>query len=446
MRLISINLNKRLGNARSRGLTRSWFLARKASLILAQEPYKSEPLADDALEEFKPVGGNEKVFAWVDGRKEVPKFEIVAPFTMRIQLGHVAIFNCYLDAYEQEARARQLKLLDSLVAKEEDRPVIMVGDFNLAPTEDDGLCDGKISNFNSNVDRGPLTALLARNKLIDRVAASGDARFTIDRTLGGRRSQFRCDLALVSDYFSPDVTIAYDHSVRHGERSFTDHSALVLDVPVTIANSEYHTGLLFPEWADGERDSTSKGVAISPHKTAIPRSSASPIAQAVVEKLVTTLGIKSVLDFGCGRGADLKYYEGCGLRAIGYDPHPPFGWSTFPSGQFDLVTVVFVLNVLPSPHERLEVLKKASSCVNPGAPMLVVTRSREEIEAEAKSKQWPQHNDGYWSHEGKGTFQKGINREELARLALRADLTEHPMQSRLAFGRDAAHVLLHRIP
>lgn len=95
------------------------------------------------------------------------------------------------------------------------------------------------------------------------------------------------------------------------------------------------------------------------------RSRPSPFARAVAEVLAPKLEIASVLDHGCGRGADVRFYRDRGLDADGWDPHPGFGWQQEPPRQFDLVTSVFVLNVLSNPWERIKALQNAARCLRP---------------------------------------------------------------------------------
>jgi len=124
-----------------------------------------------------------------------------------------------------------------------------------------------------------------------------------------------------------------------------------------------------------------------------------------------------LLDFGCGRGTDVQFYRELGIDAAGWDPYPPFGYAKRPVGIFDIVTCVFVLNVIPNPSARLKALNDAMSFASDSGRVVVATRSPESIVSEAESKSWPKHNDGYWSSEARGTFQKGIGLDEIDRLA-----------------------------
>jgi hypothetical protein len=142
----------------------------------------------------------------------------------------------------------------------------------------------------------------------------------------------------------------------------------------------------------------------------------------VTEHLAVPLGVRSVLDHGCGRGTDVAHYRSAGLDAEGFDPHDDFGWPRPRRAGFDLVTSTFVLNVLPNPWQRVQALKDAASFARPGGHVVVVTRSPEEIVKAAAGGGWPVHHDGFWSSRSKGTFQRGIGPAEITALARRAGL------------------------
>jgi hypothetical protein len=59
-----------------------------------------------------------------------------------------------------------------------------------------------------------------------------------------------------------------------------------------------------------------------------------------------------VLDFGCGKGADVKYLGSFGYRIGGFDPaHQPL----IPAGKFDTILCTYVLNVVP-PKTQAQIL------------------------------------------------------------------------------------------
>jgi hypothetical protein len=104
--------------------------------------------------------------------------------------------------------------------------------------------------------------------------------------------------------------------------------------------------------------------------------------------------------------------------------------------------LVFVLNVLPDPWERVRVLKQAAKYLARGGHMLVVTRSPREIQTRATQAGWIRHNDGYWSSVRQRTFQRGISEAEIERLAVRANLSVAPIEQHLLRPVTAACQLL----
>ena len=95
-----------------------------------------------------------------------------------------------------------------------------------------------------------------------------------------------------------------------------------------------------------------------------------------------------LLDYGCGTGADVKYYLNQGLDAEGYDPHAPFGYAELPRRRFRVATLIFVLNVLPTAPERLEVLHRAASFLAPASLLVVAARSACAIRDDARDGCW----------------------------------------------------------
>jgi Methyltransferase domain/Endonuclease/Exonuclease/phosphatase family len=438
VRIASLNLNKRLRSEGPRGRLLRWLTYHDISLVLTQEPWSAAKPEVPPLDGFLPIGGNHRVFAWHKKGLPPPPHASLTGWWQRLEVGYLAVHNVYLNAYSKRLRAAQLKELALGLLDEEDRPVLVVGDFNLAPGPQDGMFDGVPSTFNSELDRLPFRELLATARLRDLTGTSAVKEFTIVRRHRGRSCSFRCDLVLLSDYLASMVTATYDHAVRIGNQSFSDHSASVIELPVTVSEG-HHRGQLAPERETPLREGP---VACHSHKTAMARRGPSPFARAVADSLPRQ-GFGSVLDYGCGRGADVAFYRQAGLLADGYDPYSPFGWHVRPTGVYDMVTLIFVLNVLPDAWQRLRVLRDAERHLSRGGRMLIVARSPRSIETSARRGRWPQHNDGYWSSRSKGTFQRGISTEELVFLADRAGLTPESRDI-VPTARDVTQLLVRR--
>lgn len=97
------------------------------------------------------------------------------------------------------------------------------------------------------------------------------------------------------------------------------------------------------------------GVVVKRHKTALVRYALSKPIQCLLGHGLLS-GECSLLDYGCGRGDDVRYLNAMGYRAMGWDPvYRPQG----PKEPADVVNLGYVLNVIEEPAERVEVLREA---------------------------------------------------------------------------------------
>lgn len=96
---------------------------------------------------------------------------------------------------------------------------------------------------------------------------------------------------------------------------------------------------------------------VARHRTAMSRSSLSrPFARALDDQLLRAG--TTVLDYGCGRGDDLRRLTVVGVAASGWDPvYRPHGELQ----TSDLVNLGYVVNVIEDPVERADVLRRAWS-------------------------------------------------------------------------------------
>ncbi|MFI8265526.1 methyltransferase domain-containing protein [Streptomyces sp. NPDC085665] len=422
MLLASINLNKRLGADGARAWFAAWLRTHDVAVIVAQEPYKPAERRPPLLPGYVFAGGDGHLATWVREDTATPTVSAPTSWAQRVELGWLTVLQVHLDAYTSAARTTQLGELAALAAAEGGRPLLICGDFNLAPRPQDGLYDGEVSGFTADTERKALQHLLQTAWLVDTTGADGEAEFTFERLFTGKLSRFRCDLALLSDHLAAGVRVAARHEVRTGPEAFTDHSAILLDLPLTPETAEPDDVLFAISDLMGKPPAAAGARSYQPHKTAMSRQAASPAARAVTGHLTGPLSVRTVLDHGCGRGADVAHYRAAGLDADGYDPHEGFGWPRPERDGYDLVTQMFVLNVLPDPGARIRALQDAAAFVRPGGHVVVVTRSPEEITKAAAGGSWTAHHDGYWSSEGKGTFQRGISAAETTALARHARL------------------------
>ncbi|MET9109694.1 endonuclease/exonuclease/phosphatase family protein [Streptomyces zhihengii] len=420
--LASVNLNQRLGASGARAKLAAWLRVHGVKIVLTQEPFKPADRTPPTLGGFTFTGGDGHLAAWVSEGLAPPAVSLPAPWVQRVELDWLVALQVHLDAYSSAARTAQLTELGAMAAAERGRPLLVCGDFNLAPRSEDGRFGAEASTFTTEAERSALQRLTQVAGLVDTTADEPPV-FTFERVFNGKPSRFRCDLALLSDHLTAATTVTVDASVRTPPAAFTDHSALLIDLPLTPQATEPDDVLFALSELTGNGPGGAPTTrAYQPHKTAMNRQAPSPASLAVTEYLIGPLGIKTVLDHGCGRGSDVTHYRSAGLNAEGFDPWDDFGWPRPAQTGFDLVTSVFVLNVLPDPWQRIQALKDAASFIRPGGHVVVVTRSPEEINKAAVDGRWSAHHDGFWSSQAKGTFQRGITPGEITALARHAGL------------------------
>ena len=141
------------------------------------------------------------------------------------------------------------------------------------------------------------------------------------------------------------------------------------------------------------------------HKTAIGRP-----ALSLPAKLLFQSGLvsdeTSVLDYGCGRGDDVKFLNELGIPAIGWDPH--FAPDSSLLTPHDIVNLGFVLNVIEDPKERITVLKNAYALADKCLAVSVMLHSQNDTATSIP------FSDGQLT--SKKTFQKYYEQIELEKL------------------------------
>jgi DNA phosphorothioation-associated putative methyltransferase len=110
----------------------------------------------------------------------------------------------------------------------------------------------------------------------------------------------------------------------------------------------------------------------------------------------------TILDFGCGRGADVRWLQEKGYLVNGYDPAYAPG---LPSRAFDAVMLNYVLCVIPNADQRKKVLKEAWKRVKQGGFLCIAVRPEGEIRRAARRGGWKKHADGWLT--GSNSFQRG---------------------------------------
>lgn len=136
-------------------------------------------------------------------------------------------------------------------------------------------------------------------------------------------------------------------------------------------------------------------------RTAINRGELSRPVRLALQAGIINPG-RSYFDYGCGRGIDLEILIRRGFRANGWDP-------VFRPGeqlqQADIVNLSYVINVIESPAERIDVLRRAYELSN--YCLLISAR----LSDEARRLQADDYEDGLLTRSN--TFQKFFEQNEL---------------------------------
>jgi len=169
------------------------------------------------------------------------------------------------------------------------------------------------------------------------------------------------------------------------------------------------------------------------HKTAISRNKWSKPGKWLHEHFFKKRNIPlvSMLDFGAGKSIDSEcWLEETGAFTQAYDKfeQPNFpGRGVRPDGKFELITVIFVLNVVSTDKERIEILDDAMQYVAPNGYLFIATRSKKEIErarirSEKKGNIWQKLQSGaYISDPRKNTIQFGLDNQDIRDLILESN-------------------------
>jgi SAM-dependent methyltransferase/exonuclease III len=434
MKIISVNLKKRLGNPQIKRYLEYWLLKHECDLFICQEPWHQNHESHIELNKYDFLGGTSYVASWIKKGYAVENANLKNDNWQLLKINYLIIHNIYLSPYSGNERIDALNKIILEYKENRVEPIIILGDFNFAPEKSDGLYGFSISTWTSSKERQAFSNLLSELNLVDLMSKEnlGKQEYSYERMRKEISLRFRCDLLLASDYISNDIDANYDHTSRVGNNKFTDHSAICFEAPVTLEQKDLFSNKSNNIYKDREK--------FFPYKTTIPRKHPSKIARVLInESILKKLAVKRILDYGCGYGQDVYYYRQYGYKAEGYDTHIDFGWSRIPHDKFDLVTLVFVANVLPNPQIRLTVINECKKFLRNNGYLLIVSRSPMTIQREVENKKWQKYNDGYISHPGKMTFQKGITEDEMMSYVnrLNFDIVQIPIK----FGNDVSFIL-----
>lgn len=152
-------------------------------------------------------------------------------------------------------------------------------------------------------------------------------------------------------------------------------------------------------------------VSVESGRTAIVRKKPSrPLAAALEKGIVTS----PALDWGSGRGFDVEYLGRVGVEAFGFDPvHAP----VLPARRdFKYGQVVYVLNVIRDPEEKIGTLRLFREYLSPDARVVFAVRSNRDVTPKmAAARNWrpvPGTENAYIVNK-RGRYQEGYSAERL---------------------------------
>ncbi|WP_177303021.1 DNA phosphorothioation-associated putative methyltransferase [Methylobacterium sp. 174MFSha1.1] len=151
-----------------------------------------------------------------------------------------------------------------------------------------------------------------------------------------------------------------------------------------------------------------RAAPVARHRTAIARNRLStPMQQLVLQGFIAD-GV-SVFDYGCGQGDDVRALQESGVEASGWDPYFAPAAARL---EAEVVNLGFVLNVIETPGERIEVLRRAFSLARRVLAVSVM------MTGQRPSDGLQTHGDGHLT--SRGTFQKYFTQLELRELVAEA--------------------------
>jgi len=140
---------------------------------------------------------------------------------------------------------------------------------------------------------------------------------------------------------------------------------------------------------------------IARHRTAIVRDRLSAPMQALARHGLLILE-RTILDYGCGQGDDVRALQAGGISVIGWDPHYAPSIALEPA---DIVNLGFVLNVIEEPSERLQAVRRAFDLARQCLSVAVMVAGKGDVEGLRA------YRDGFLTQ--RDTFQKYYQQEEI---------------------------------
>jgi len=121
----------------------------------------------------------------------------------------------------------------------------------------------------------------------------------------------------------------------------------------------------------------------------------------------------NVLDYGSGKGIDVKYLNLFNeIKCCGYDP---YNKSTLPTkNAYDFILCNYLIDKIAFNQHRIDIIKHIIYLSDDQTQIIITTRTNNDIDYIAKNNNWNQFEDGYITKSNQ--FQRGFNESQLYNL------------------------------
>ena len=217
MKVLSLNANK--------GLIKHMGDLQEADVVLSQEPYPhAEDNSDNASLLFPDYHSTATRYLLTLSKEPHDVLHLSEYLILTEHADGTILGNVYIHPGKNGGhRASQLERIVKYLEKDVCRIDLLAGDWNMAPSKDDGWNGEKHSTYTTKLERSLFQHILDLTGLQD-LGSLIDWSATIEKKNRGNLISFRCDLALADP---ENWSLSYNHDIRKGSGP-ADHSMLVL--------------------------------------------------------------------------------------------------------------------------------------------------------------------------------------------------------------------------
>ena len=217
MKVLSLNANK--------GLIKHIDDLLEADVVLSQEPYPhAENRSEDASLLFPDYHSTATRYLLTLSKEPHDVLHLSEHLILTEHADGSVLGNVYIHPGKNGGhRAAQLERIVEYLEKDVSRIDLLAGDWNMAPSKNDGWNGEKHSTYTTKLERSLFQQILDLTGLQD-LGSLIEWSATIEKKNRGKLISFRCDLALADP---ENWSLIYEHGTRKGSGP-ADHSMLML--------------------------------------------------------------------------------------------------------------------------------------------------------------------------------------------------------------------------